>query len=116
MILTSLIVGAVIATSVVGIVAAFWNSIKEFLKKALAKVKKIVSGVVYGCKVFIKKISEGVKEISRSYSKVGENWQMTTTTQTIPASEVPPEMLERARQAEEVDITDEAERELELTA
>ena len=106
MILTALLWGAGILAGV-GIVAAFWNDIVKFLKKAVEKVRRLVEGVVYGCKVFVKKMREAVKEISRHYSKE------TTVTKVISESEVPPEILERARANEELDITDELEMQLE---
>lgn len=112
MILTSIILGAVLTAGVVGIVATFWNDIISFLQNALYKVKQIVEGIVYGCKVFVKKLSEGVREISRHYSKVNGHWQETTVTKTISEREVPPEILERAKIEEELDITDELELQL----
>ena len=56
---------------------------------------------------------EGVKEISRHYSKVGQQWEETTVTRVVSESEVPSEILERARANEELDITDELEMQLE---
>ena len=111
MILTTLLAGAAIIAGV-GIVAAFWNDLLNFLKKAIQKVRKIVDGIVYGCKVFIKKMREGVKEISRHYSKVDQHWEETTITKVISESEVPPEILERARTNRELDITEELEMQL----
>ena len=112
MILTALLWGAGILAGV-GIVAAFWNDIVKFLKKAVEKVRRLVEGVVYGCKVFVKKMRGGVKETSRHYSKVDQHWEETTVTKAISESEVPPEILERARANEELDITDELEMQLE---
>lgn len=111
MILTSLICGAAIIAGI-GIIAAFWNDLVSFLKKALQKVQQLVEGIVYGCKVFVKKLQEGVKEISRHYSKVDQHWQETTVTKIISESEVPPEILARAKASEELDITDELEMQL----
>ena len=76
------------------------------------KVQQLVEGIVYGCKVFVKKLQEGVKEISRHYSKVDQHWQETTVTKIISESEVPPEILARAKASEELDITDELEMQL----
>ncbi len=111
-ILTTLLWGAAVIAGV-GIVAAFWNDIVNFLKKAAQKVRQIVEGVVYGFTVFVKKMYEGVKEISRHYSKVEQHWEETTITRVISESEVPPEILERANSYEELDITDELEMQLE---
>ena len=71
MILTALIVGCAIA----GLLAAFWKDLVGFLQAAIDKVKQIVNGILYGSKVFIKKLGEAVKEISRHYSKVDGHWQ-----------------------------------------
>ena len=112
MILTALLFAAGVIAGA-GILATFWNDIRNFLKSAVEKVRSIVSGVVYGCKVFIKKLSEGVKEISRHSSKVEQHWEETTVTRTVPESEVPPEILKRAESSNEVDVTDELEMQLE---
>lgn len=109
MILIPLLLGA----AVVGIVAAFWKDLVNFLRKAVQKVQQIISGIVYGCRVFVKKIHEGVKEISRHYSRVDQHWEETTVTRVVSESEVPSEILERARANEELDITDELEMQLE---
>lgn len=111
MILTTLLWGAAIIAGA-GIVAAFWNDLRDFLKRAVRKVQQIVAGVVYGFKVFVMKLREGVKEISRHYSKVGQHWEETTITQTISESEVPPEILARANANVELDITKEMEMQL----
>lgn len=112
MILTGLLWGAAIIAGI-GIVAAFWNDLVDFLKKAVQKVQQIVAGIVYGARVFIQKLYEGVKEISRHYSKVDGHWQETTVTKTIPESKVPKEILQRANGYSELDITDELEMQLE---
>ena len=108
MILIPLLLGA----ALIGVVAAFWKDLVDFLKTAVQKVQQMVTGVVYGFKVFVKKLYEGVKEISRHYSKVGQHWQETTITRMVSESEVPAEILERARASEELDITDELELQL----
>lgn len=112
MILTSIILGAVLTAGVIGIAATFWNDIISFLKIAINKVKQMVEGVIYGCKVFLKKLQEGVKEISRHYSKVDGHWQETIVTKTISESEVPPEILARVNTSEEIDISNELELQL----
>ncbi len=110
MILTSIIFGAVLTAGIVGVVAAFWNDIIDFLKKGIDKVRQIVDGIVYGSKVFVKKIYEGIQEISRHYSMVDDRWQETTVTRTVSPNEVPDDILRRAEmQKKEVDITDELE-------
>ena len=71
MLLTGLILGA----AVVGIIAAFWSDIVEFLKVAIRKVQSIVEGIVYGSKVFIQKIQEGYKEIYNYFRETPQFFQ-----------------------------------------
>ncbi len=95
------------------LLASFWEDIVNWLKKAVEKIKSIVSGVVYGCKVFIQKIKEGAKEISKHYSKEGTQWTETIVQKTIPLSDVPEEIRNKVnRTSGEVDITQELENQL----
>lgn len=105
-----LALGAVIVGG--GLLAAFWEDILGFLKKAIRKVQQVVEGVLYGSKVLIRKLSDGFKEISRHYSKLGDVWQETTVTRTVSASQVPEDIRKRAERCDELDITDELEMEL----
>ncbi len=106
--------GAVLAAGVVGLVATFWNDILDFLRRAVQKVKAVVQGVLHGSKIFLKKMREAVQEISRHYSKVGNRWQETIVTRTVSESEIPEEILQKARLNQEYDITDELEMQLEV--
>lgn len=72
MILTSLIVGGIIAAGVIGIIATFWDDILAFLKKALAKVKSIVKGIVYGAQVFMKKLVRKLRGITPKWKITGK--------------------------------------------
>ena len=113
MILSALIMGA---TLVVGgsLIVAYWNNIIDWLKRAITKVQSLVNHVVYGTKVFIQKINEGIKEISKHYSQDEYGrWKETVVTREIPASEVPEEIRKKAKYMNElVDITDELELQL----
>lgn len=113
-----MIVPALIFASVCIGLALFWEEIRDFLKKTIDLVKKTVSGILYGTKVFVKKIGQAVKEIYDHYSKSGEKWIKTTYTREVPASEVPNDILEKAGQAarrnEVADITDRVEMELKM--
>lgn len=93
----------------VGLVAIFWNSIKDWLLRAAQKVNEIISGIVYGAKVFIRKLSEGYKEISKHYSKNGTQWEETIVTRTVSPEDVPDDIKEKASMYEDCDITHEME-------
>lgn len=113
MILTALLFGAAVIAGV-GLVALFWNDLVDFLKRAIKKVQQIVSGIVYGFKVFVKKTLEGFQEISKTYSKKQDTWEETTTTHTVDESEVPADIVAKAeaKKGQEVDMTDEVELQL----
>ncbi len=108
MLLASILLGA----AIIGIVATFWKEIVEWIQKAINKVASMVRGVVVGVKVFVRKIGEAFKEVSRHYSKVDETWQETIVTRTVSESEVPAEIRARANNVYELDITDELELQL----
>lgn len=112
MILTALLTGAALIVGA-GLLASYWNNLVDWLNRAIAKVVEVVRASVYGAKVLIRKISEGLKEISKHYSKdeLGR-WQETIVTKTIPASEVPEEIRKKAESCYEYDITDELELQL----
>ncbi len=113
MILSAIIMGAACVAGV-GLVATYWNNIVDWLKRAIVKVQNVIKGVVYGTKVFIQKIKEGIKEISKHYSQ-DENgrWKETVVTREVPESEVPEEIRMKARvMNQQVDITDELELQL----
>ena len=107
----ALLCGAAIAVGV-GIFTVFWDDLRDFLTKAAAKARQLADGVVYGCRVFLKKLWEGVQEISRHYYKVGQHWEEAEFTRQVPASEVPPELLSRVNANAELDITEEMEMQL----
>lgn len=109
MILVNLILGGIIVASLSGIFKIFWNDILNFMQRAILKVKQIVTGIVEGAKILIQKVREGIKEISRNYSKVDGHWEETTVTRTIPESQVPPDILAKAAYSEETDISNDME-------
>lgn len=111
MILTALLMGGALVAAA-GLVAAFWDDIRNWMVRAIQKVQEVVEGVVAGAKILIQKLSEGFKEISRNYSKVGEYWKETTVTRTVPESEVPPEIRAKIHGYEAVDFTEELEMQL----
>lgn len=108
MITIAFLVGAAIVAA--GVVAKYWNSIKDWLIRGAKKVQEVISGVVYGVKVFAKKMREAYKEISRHYSqdKQGQ-WTETIVSRSIPTSEIPADILAKAPVNKEKDITSELE-------
>lgn len=108
MILSAIILGATLIAGAT-IVATFWNEITTWLRNTITKVKQMIDGVVYGAKVFVKKISEGIQEISKHYSKNGQKWTETISTREVSESEVPEDIRRKAYLNTETDITSEYE-------
>ena len=111
MILASMIIGGL----VLGTLIHFWKDMVTFLKKAIDKTIQICRGIFYGARVFIKKMGEAYKEIAKNYSKTSMGkWEETIITRTVPESEVPKEIREKAM-SKEIDITNELERQCIVT-
>ena len=53
------------------LVYTFWGQIKEFLKNALEKVKRVVNAAIVGFTTYVQKrsISAGLKAFHKFYSK-----------------------------------------------
>ncbi|MCI3923534.1 hypothetical protein MO973_25230 [Paenibacillus sp. TRM 82003] len=115
MIVTALLTAA-FAAATVGILAAFWEDIKNWLRTLVKTVMKAVQAAIMGVKVFIKKAREGFEEIAKSYQLDNKGqWHQTTVTKQVPPDQVPPEIRAKAKQInQEVDISDELEQELKL--
>lgn len=97
----------------IGAVATFWNDIKDWIVRGAKKVAEMVRGVVFGFRVFAKKMREAFNEISRHYSKDRQgNWEETTVTRKVDLSEVPQDILNMANATSETDITNKLELEL----
>lgn len=112
MILTALLVGAGIIAGGT-LLAAFWNDVVDWLKRAVEKVKTITGMIVYGTKVFIQKAYKAIQQISRHYSKDSYGrWHETTVTREVPEHEVPEEIRNMAKKSQETDITHELELQL----
>jgi len=116
MILTSLIVAAA-ATIAVGAVITYWDDVKRFLASAIKMAKAALDAIVVGVKVFMKKMDGYFTEVAKTYQRDRQNqWHETTTTKRVDPSEVPADILAKMNAyREEVDITQNVERELQLT-
>lgn len=111
MILTALLFAAGAFT-----LMSFWEDLRDWLKEVVTKVKQVVKRAVVGFKIFVKKMGEAIKEISKNYSQNEEGrWQETVVTREISESEVPADVLAKAKKhrGNEVDVTEELELQLE---
>jgi hypothetical protein len=111
MISVALIVGAGI---IVGVAAIFWNNIISYLKKAIQRVQEVIQAVILGVRVFLRKTSDGIMQITKNYSQDQETkrWKETVVRRTLNEDEVPREKRNRLVMDEEFDISEELEMKL----
>lgn len=111
-----LIATILIMSAVVLEIVSFWDEIISGVQKAIEAVKKMVQGIVYGTKVFIKKVKGFVHRISKhySYEEDKDQWFLTTREEAIVNDEVPEDISQNIeyRRGNEVDISDELKLEL----
>lgn len=105
-----------IMSAVVSEIVSFWDEIIAGVQRSIEAVKKIVSGIVYGTRVFVKKVKGIVHRISRhySYEEDKDQWFMTTQEVSVEHDEVPEDISQSNdfRTGNEVDISDEMKLEL----
>ena len=113
MIMTGVILGATIVIGV-GLLAKFWNNIISYLKKAIIKVQEMIHTAVVGVKVFLRKTSDGIVQITKNYSRNEETkkWKEQIIRRVLDENDIPHEMRTRLIMEEEFDITDELELQL----
>ncbi len=80
----------------------FYDDIIKWLKVIGQVAKKVVQGTLIGCKTFINAgratLRTVGKEISRNYSKVGEQWQVTEVERNVSADKIPDEIYQQSMQ------------------
>lgn len=107
----------VAAATMISLLEPFWGDIVNFVNRAINKIKDLARKFLQGVKIFVRKVKEAVEEVSKYYSKIGVEWEETTVTRKISASEVPADILEKAeKNAGMVDITKKTEEALKLIA
>lgn len=93
-------VGAAVIIS--SLIDMFYDDIIKWLKTIGQVAKKVVQGVLIGCKTFINvgraTLRTAGKEISKNYSKVGEQWQVTEVSRDVPPDKIPDEIYQQSMQ------------------
>jgi len=95
-----LIAGAVL----VGI--AFWDELVGWMKRGIEKVKQMMQVAIEGAKTFIARMSDGVKNIAKYYSKnkLTNEYEETVTKKAVNENEVPEELRAKIRMQMNVEI------------
>ena len=103
------------------VIAANWNSIvnwlKDFVPKLRAAWNSVRENVPHGARIFGDIIVEGAERLSRImhklYYKENGQWIEETTTRKVSEDEVPASIRNKINR-KEADITEEIEKELKL--
>ena len=111
-----------IIAAVIGgvLLVAFWDEIVDWLKDLVTKLKSMFASmakkIAHAAGAFIQKIENGLAAIRHKlyYKEEGE-WVEETTTRKIKESEIPANILRKAKRSQETDVTEEIEDELELS-
>ena len=105
-----ILIGVLLAATLVGL-AAFWKALITWLKRVIEQVGKMIGAVVEGVKTFIVRLSDGIKNVAKSYSKnkVNGAWEETISRKSVAERDIPPELIARvnAKLGKEVDTTEE---------
>ncbi len=87
-----LLLGGLLFGAAAVVAVTFWDEIKEYLRMAFEKVKKLISATIAGVAVYAQSGSfiEGIKVAYKFYSKDAKGkWQETIATRTVNDNEVP---------------------------
>ena len=87
-------------------VALFWKELVSWMQRAIEKVKQIVSGVLEGAKTFIARMSDGLKNIAKYYSKnkITNEYEETVTKKAVNENDVPEELRAKISMKMNVEI------------
>ncbi len=97
---------------------AFWAALRSFVLAAVAKLKTILAGAAAeAVNLFVRKSVEGVKELAYNYINQGGHYLEKIVTKKIEESDLPNDIKSRVTNSygNEVDITSDFERELQLS-
>lgn len=88
------------ATVIATLLDMFYDDIIKWLREIGKVAERVIQGTLIGCKTFINVAKSVVraagKEISKNYSKVGDQWQVTEVERSVSAEQIPDEILQKA--------------------
>lgn len=96
----------------------FWAAVRSFVMSAVEKIKQVLMGAaVDALSLFVRKTSEGIKELSYNYIKDGGRYLEKIVSKSINEADLPDDIQSRVSKnyGKEVDITNDFARELQLS-
>lgn len=105
-----ILAGVIIGT---GLLAKYWNTAIDFMKKVIYKLQAKVKGMLMGSAIFIKKMGDRYQNRTKHYSKdeIGK-WKETIVTYEQNEDEVPEKYRDYSTLEDEFDLTPELELQL----
>ena len=93
------------------VLAGFWKELVDWMRRAAEKVKQMIQSTIEGVKTFIVRMSDGVKNIAKYYSKnkLTNEYEETVTKKAVNENEVPEELRAKIRMRLDVEIDTTAE-------
>ena len=105
---------------VLELLSALWQKFVSWLKKGLEKIKQIVNNMIQGAQVFLEKVDNMFRRISKYYSETDEGkWRVDTvvTKKLISFDDVPDDIKLKAKRVVEggtIDISQDVDNTLTL--
>lgn len=88
------------ATVIVTLLDMFYDDIINWLREIGKVAERVVQGTLIGCKTFINVAKATIraigKAISKNYSKVGDQWQVTEVERNVNADQIPDDIYRKA--------------------
>lgn len=112
------IAGAVFGVVAGVVTAIYWENIREWIKEVYENLPIKIKETLVGATSFAKRFGLSFQNIMKyySYDKELNKWEMTVVTQEVDESTIPDHIRRKVQStSQEVDITDEMEKELSLT-
>lgn len=111
-----ILLGGLLFGAAAVVAVTFWDEIKQFLKVAYEKVKKIINAAIAGVAAYAQSGSliDGIRVAYKFYSKdAAGKWQESVVTKTVNDNEVPEHIRRKLDQSTgPVDISNDLELQL----
>lgn len=107
-----------IAAAISVALTVFWQAVRSFVLAAAEKIKQVLMGAAAeAVSLFVRRSVDGLKELSYNYINQGGRYLEKIVTKKINESDLPSDIKSRIdiSNGNEVDITNDFERELQLS-
>ncbi len=98
-------------------IAAYWKEINAWVQRIWAKLPHSVKDKLQGAVALARRIGNTFKNIMKyyAYDSNTKKWTETVVTKEVNESDIPKHIRSRLRETEEVDISEDFQKELQLS-